>query len=215
MYRHHTPSCGSHQIIFTNCAFHSCVKFPRPFWQCACIYCWGYAVSVVNDWEWHTGGHDSDSRIRSTWRKILCQCHFVHNKSHMDWPGIDSGLPRCEGNQSSWRCHPFHQITACGNGGCVTLAWSTINWQKQNRTETKVELLFTHTADKTQTFSSCFQRCVVPTFCGQLQWIDTSRGASRKMKKVRSHAWLPLALCSFLALNKIYTVYVYWVNEKY
>jgi hypothetical protein len=23
--------------------------------------------------------------------KNLSQCHFVHNKSHMDWPGIESG----------------------------------------------------------------------------------------------------------------------------
>jgi hypothetical protein len=26
--------------------------------------------------------------------KTLCQCHFVHNKSHMDWPGVETRLPR-------------------------------------------------------------------------------------------------------------------------
>ena len=25
--------------------------------------------------------------------KTLFQCHFVHHKSHMDWPGIEPGPP--------------------------------------------------------------------------------------------------------------------------
>jgi hypothetical protein len=28
--------------------------------------------------------------------KNLSQCHFVHNKSHMDWPGIEPGPPQWE-----------------------------------------------------------------------------------------------------------------------
>jgi hypothetical protein len=28
--------------------------------------------------------------------KNLSQCHFVHHKSPMDWPGIETGPPRWE-----------------------------------------------------------------------------------------------------------------------
>jgi len=26
--------------------------------------------------------------------KTLFQCHFVHHKPHMDWPGTETGPPR-------------------------------------------------------------------------------------------------------------------------
>jgi hypothetical protein len=133
MYRYQTPSCGSHQFIFTNCALHRYVKFPRPLSQGACVYCWGYAASVVNEWEWNMGGHDSDSRKRSTCRKTYAIVTLSTTDPTLGWPGIDSEPPRCEGNQSPWHCRPFHQITASGKEGCLSLAWSTLNWQKQNR----------------------------------------------------------------------------------
>jgi hypothetical protein len=29
----------------------------------------------------------------NTKEKIKSLCHFFHHKSHMDWPGIEPGLP--------------------------------------------------------------------------------------------------------------------------
>jgi hypothetical protein len=38
--------------------------------------------------------------------KTLSQCHFVHHKSHMDWPGIEPGPPRWEAGD--WLPEPLH-----------------------------------------------------------------------------------------------------------
>jgi hypothetical protein len=45
---------------------------------------------------------------RSTRRKKLSQCHFVHHQSHVDWPGIEHGPPRWEADD--WLPEPWHGL---------------------------------------------------------------------------------------------------------
>jgi hypothetical protein len=62
---------------------------------------------------------DSDCGIIYWQRKTeelgetLCQCHFVHHKSHMDWPGREPGPPRWE--VSDWQPETWH-----GTDWCIT-----------------------------------------------------------------------------------------------
>jgi hypothetical protein len=40
--------------------------------------------------------NETDKEKQKYSRKNLSQCHFVHHKSRMDWPGIEPGPPRWE-----------------------------------------------------------------------------------------------------------------------
>jgi hypothetical protein len=40
--------------------------------------------------------NDTDRGKLKYWEKNLSQYHFVHHKTHMDRPGIEPGLQRCE-----------------------------------------------------------------------------------------------------------------------
>ena len=66
--------------------------------------------------------------------------------------------------------------------------------QNRNSTKTKVKLLSTHTPDKTQTYARCFSVLFCPHSADSCSEVNTSCGASRKMKN--TYAWLRLALYS-------------------
>ena len=50
---------------------------------------WDYIALVTDEWI-HTGQrwNDTDGKIEVLRQKNLSYYHFVHHKSHLDWPGI-------------------------------------------------------------------------------------------------------------------------------
>jgi hypothetical protein len=48
---------------------------------------WNDTDRGENEWIWRFGG------MILTGERKLAQCHFANHKSHMDWPGNESGPP--------------------------------------------------------------------------------------------------------------------------
>jgi hypothetical protein len=77
------------------------------------ILCSGDIAPLMNDWIWH-------------WEIHLSQCQFVHQKSHMDCPGIEPG--------PAWRCLKLNvwnvwaglQVCLVGSEG-VTILWCILD----------------------------------------------------------------------------------------
>lgn len=65
-------------------------------------------ASVVHDWKsWTFGRMIFTGDIRSTHRKTFLQCQFVHQKSHMDQPGIEPVRRRTSIVVRLFRCMLF------------------------------------------------------------------------------------------------------------
>jgi len=77
---------------------------------------------MMDEWAWSTGRKTGKWKPKYSEKKLF-ECHFVHHKSHMDWPGIESWHP-CWG-VGNWLRKPLHDLSySCGvvcqyNSACL------------------------------------------------------------------------------------------------
>lgn len=76
------------------------------------VSCKGYVALVRDGWvnECVTGGMNPTWDSQSTLRKIL-HCHLVQHRSHVDWPGVETGLLRWRAGD--WPQEPWHSPYLC------------------------------------------------------------------------------------------------------
>ena len=66
---------------------------------------WMNGYGVLVEWYWQ-------GRTELLGEKLVT-CHFVRNKSHMNWPGIETEPPRWEAGD--WPPDPWHDQQCCWN----------------------------------------------------------------------------------------------------
>jgi hypothetical protein len=48
---------------------------------------------MIYQWTWSSGWMILTGEARSTRGRTLSQCHSVHHKTHINWPGVQPGPP--------------------------------------------------------------------------------------------------------------------------
>jgi hypothetical protein len=103
------PAIGSTGIISVRyqlpLCFLACKRFRREGFLVNWKIVWNKSWETLDYWlvrTWFDYRHGAPvewncKRVKPKYSgKKLSQCHFVHHKSHMDWPGIETGPPRWE-----------------------------------------------------------------------------------------------------------------------
>ena len=84
-------------------------------------------------WVWSNGGMILTGEKRSTQEKSVSQCHFVHHKSHTNWPEIETGPRRWQAGD--WQSEPLNSIWHTRDTG---LRVRTAQWTRRFQMDHKM-----------------------------------------------------------------------------